>query len=182
MQRTLRAITGSLALVIAVSFFAMPVVRGEEPGDIITDVQLQAIRARCSELHASLNRVYQSDKVFRHDRGQLYRTVSDKLMVPLNQRIASNQLDGSGLVAVAAQYNATYDDFYEAYKSYEQALVKAMAINCTKNPTQFYDSVADAREKRIVLQTYNNKLVELASKYKSEFDIFRANQADEEKE
>lgn len=176
MQRITRIITGCLVLMIAVSFMTVHTSRGEDI-DIITDQQLRAIRSQCAELQATLSRIHQSDAVLRHDRGQLYKTIADKLMVPLNQRIASNQLDGSKLVSVTAQFNTTYQEFYDAYKAYEATLSKARDIDCTKNPTQFYDAVAEARKKRTTLYLSSTKLVQLANRYHTEFIGFRAQQA-----
>ncbi|MGK2896538.1 MAG: hypothetical protein ACSLEY_02995 [Candidatus Saccharimonadales bacterium] len=181
MQRITRIITACLALTIAISFTTTQTSHGEDRLDIITDNQVRAIRTQCTELQATLHRIYQSDAVLRHNRGQLYKTISDKLMVPLNQRVASNQLDGSGLVAITALFNTTYEEFYDAYKDYEGALSKAMGVDCTKNPTQFYDAVADAREKRTLLYMSSSKLVQLADRYQEEFDVFRSEQAKKEK-
>lgn len=175
MKQTLHIVASALVVGIVLSFANVQTSHGEEI-DVITDVQLRAIRAQCTELQATLHRVHQGDALLRHNRGQLYKTISDKLMVPLNQRIASNQLDGSSLVSVTATYNTTYQSFYDSYKAYENAISSAMRIDCSKNPTQFYDAVADARQKRMKLHADSSKLVSLAGQYKKAFDTFRDEQ------
>lgn len=180
MQRFTRIVVACLSLMIVASFASPQTSYGQDEIDIVTDEQVRAIRAQCTELQATLYRIHQSDAVLRHDRGQLYKTISDKLMVPLNQRIASNQLDGSGLVSITALFNTAYQDFYDDYKVYEQALSSAMEIDCTKNPTQFYDAVADARERRTDLYLSSTKLVQLAVRYHEEFKVFRAEQTKSE--
>lgn len=147
---------------------------------VITDAQITTIRAHCSDIKSTLYRLGQSDTLLRYNRGQLYRTIADKLMVPLNQRIASNQLDGSELVATTASFNKEYQVFFDAYKNYDIALSAAVDIDCKKQPTTFYDKIADARDKRIALHESSERMVALATQYKKQFDVFRQIVNDEE--
>lgn len=163
----------AIAAVIIGSLSLFTLVRPVQGVDVITDQQIQAIRTNCTEIQATLNRLQQSDLLLRTNRGELYRTVADKLMVPLNQRIAANQLDGGELVAITAAFNAKYGDFYDAYKEYDVTLVAASQIDCTKRPTQFYDAIAAARTKRQELHKTNEELVQLIADYWTEFKAFR---------
>lgn len=144
---------------------------------VISDAQITAIRTHCSELQATLNRVRQADTLLRYDRGQLYRTIADKLMVPLNQRIASNQLDGSKLVATTAEFNLTYQEFFEAYRVYDIALNLATDVDCTRQPTTFFDRLMEARDKRETLHEASKELTKLAKQYRQEFTEFRDSQS-----
>lgn len=144
--------------------------------DVITDAQITAIRTHCTDIQGTLNRLKQTDTLLRYNRGQLYRTIADKLMSQLNQRIASNQLDGSELVATTATYNKEYQIFFDAYKNYDVGLSQLLAIDCSKQPTSFYDKLRDVRQKRIALHTSSKKMIELAGQYKKQFDTFRARQ------
>ena len=145
---------------------------GEQP-DVLTDQQRNMIIANCVDLQATLNRIHQNDALARYDRGHLYRAIVDKLMSPLNQRIASNQLDGSNLVQISANYNTQYQLFCNAYGEYELALRGAMGIDCTKQPVMFYDALTDARKKRELVRENGLKLVTLAEQYKKQFSEFR---------
>lgn len=140
--------------------------------DVITDAQISAIRTHCVALQASLNRLHQTDALLRYNRGQLYTTIRDKLMTPLNQRIASNQLDGSKLVKTTASFDSAYDKFYEAYRVYENSLSRVLDTDCTRQPTTFYSRLADAREKRLELHAISQQIVALAVQYKVQFDAF----------
>ena len=162
-------------------FFVFLLAKPAHGADIITDQQIQVIKTNCTDIQATLNRLQQTDLLLRTDRGELYRTVADKLMVPLNQRVASNQLDGGKLVAITASFNTKYSDFYDAYKEYDRALTSASRIDCVKQPTQFYDAVAVARTKRQKLHAANQALVELAAEYQAEFKDFRAQVKKEDK-
>jgi hypothetical protein len=166
-----------ITLVLAVSLlFSIAPQRlyAADPEDIITDAQIQTIRTHCTDLLATLNRLQRADLLLRYDRGGVYRTIADKLMVPLNQRIASNQLDGSELVATTAKYNAEYELFRAAYRTYDTSLAVILAIDCTKQPTTFYDKLAIARQERSKLHDSSVKLIVLAKQYRTQFDSFKA--------
>lgn len=173
MERMVRKY-GIIAAVLVTGMALFALVRPVQGVDVITDQQIAAIRTNCTEIQGTLNRLQQSDLLLRTDRGELYRTIADKLMVPLNQRIASNQLDGGKLVAITAEFDSEYQEFYDAYKEYDMALVAASQIDCVKRPTQFYDAVAVARTKRQALGKANQQLVKLISDYKREFTAFRS--------
>ena len=95
-------------------------------------------------------------------------------MTPLNQRIASNQLDGSALVATTAKYTRQYQTFYNAYRDYKLALQGALNTDCSKQPTVFYDAITKAREKRILVHEASVQLLNLAEQYRGQFTNFRA--------
>lgn len=149
----------------------------EDQPDVLTDEQRVLIISNCTDLQATLNRIHQSDALARYDQGQMYRQLADKLMAPLNQRIASNQLDGSNLVATTASYNTQYQAFYNAYKEYELSMRATMQIDCAKQPALFYDSLTATRKKRISVHEATIKLIDLAEQYKVHFTVFRASRA-----
>lgn len=140
----------------------------------ITPEKVARIRARCVENQAALNRLHQTDAFLRTDRGNLYRTISDKLMVPLNRRLAANQLDGGALITIAADYNTEYNRFYRAYIDYDNALSKVLEIDCDREPVAFYNALLDAREKRIKLSESNLSIKEHIRQYGVVFSDFKA--------
>ena len=147
--------------------------------DVITDSQTESIRTNCTNIQASLNQLQQSDTLLRHNRGAVYRTIADKLMIPLNQRISSNQLDGGKLVEIAAKYNRGYEEFRVAFIIYDQSLSKTIAIDCTKQPSTFFDSLDAARKNRLELYGKSNTLITYAKEYKIEFTAFKKQNAKE---
>ncbi len=141
----------------------------------ITPEVVARIRTRCIENQATLNRLHQTDAFIRNDRGDLYRTISDKLMVPLNKRIASNQLDGGALLTITSDYNSEYNRFYRAYIDYDIALSKVLDTDCTREPVTFYNALLDARAKRIKLSESALKIKDLIRQYGASFTDFKAN-------
>lgn len=152
---------------------------------VVTDSQIAAVKSRCTEIQASLNRLEASDKLLRHNIGNTLLTISDKLMTPLNQRVASNQLDGSSLVSITATYTKVYKgdpegDFYNSYVDYENSVVAAMRIDCIKQPTTFLDALDEAHEKRLKLRDATKRLMGLARDYLEAFDKFHKEQKPQE--
>lgn len=169
MKSVKQVIRVSVIAVTAVTLLISPPLNAV---DSITDEQIANIRTHCTELQGSLTRLRQSDTLLRYNRGQLYLSIANKLMAPLNQRIASNQLDGSELVKLTAEYNQAYQDFFRSYRDYDTSLGDAQAISCTKQPTTFYDKISIARQNRINLHAANNQLVDLAKQYEAAFVLF----------
>ena len=139
----------------------------------ITPEIISRIEDRCTENQAALNRLHQTDAFIRINRGNLYRTISDKLMVPLNRRLASNQLDGAALLTVTSNYNQEYNRFYRAYIEYDNALSEVLETDCKRQPVAFYNALLDAREKRAVLSASNVKIKELIRQYGTDFTTFK---------
>ena len=139
----------------------------------ITPEMVERIKSRCIDNQAALNRLHQTDAFLRNDRGNLYRTIADKLMVPLNRRLASNQLDGGALLTITSDYNAEYNRFYRAYIDYDNSLSRVLEIDCTREPVTFYNALLDARTKRSALSKSNQKLKEYVRAYGVEFDDFK---------
>ncbi len=144
-----------------------------ESDENITQEKIAHIREHCVENQASLNRLRQADAFLRTDRGNLYRTISDKLMVPLNQRLASNSLDGGNLIGLAADFTEEYDRFYGAYVDYASSLTELLSIDCSRQPVTFYSTLLKTRAYRQQVAESNQKLKSLIRQYGEEFVRFK---------
>lgn len=142
--------------------------------DTITPEIIARIRSRCIENQGTLNRLHKTDAFIRNDRGNLYRTIGDKLMVPLNRRLASNQLDGGALLSITSDYKTEYNRFYRAYIEYDNALSAVLDIDCDRQPVAFYNALTDARNKRAKVSESITKLKDLIRQYGVSFGDFKA--------
>lgn len=106
------------------------------------------IVANCTSAKTSLQQLHRSDASLRVNRGQLYESISTKLMARLNSRLALNRLDGSELVASAARYERSLAQFRATYQTYEEQLSALLRINCQKQPESFYYRSLEVRERR----------------------------------
>ena len=139
----------------------------------ITPEKIEKIKTHCTENQATLNRLHQTDAFLRTNRGELYRTISDKLMVPLNRRLASNQLDAGSLLTITADFNAEYRVFFDAYIQYDNAMTHLLTIDCNKEPVTFYNALTSAREKRVILSESNQAIQDYIRAYGVEFTDFK---------
>jgi hypothetical protein len=140
----------------------------------VTPEVIERIKNRCVENQAALNRLHQTDAFLRNDRGNLYRTISDKLMVPLNRRLAANQLDGGALLTITSDYNNEYTKFYKTYIDYDNSLSRVLDIDCAREPVSFYNALLETRQKRNSLSESNLKIKELIRRYGTTFTDFKA--------
>lgn len=114
----------------------------------ITDQQIQQIRDNCLSTKNTLNQLHASDALLRVNRGQLYESMSIKLMNGFNGRVSNNNLNNNNLVSVTNNYNSTFNTFRLDYKTYEEHLSLAIGIDCLKQPVSFYDAISLARTDR----------------------------------
>lgn len=162
-----------LALIFG-AFFVSSQHQAYAASTTITPEVINRVKARCIENQAALNRLHKTDAFIRIDRGTLYQTIGDKLMVPLNRRLASNQLDPGKLLTITSDYKAEYDVFYRAYIDYDNSLSRVLDIDCTREPVTFYNALVEAREKRTKLSESIGRLKALIRDYGVNFTDFKA--------
>lgn len=138
----------------------------------MTEQQIEYIRQNCVRAQSSLNQLHASDALLRVNRGQLYESISTKLMAPLNSRIALNRLGGLKLTSTTLEYDRQLNAFRSNYKQYEEAMSRTLEIRCANQPVAFYDSLKDTREKRQKVNADTVALNSLLQAYKTNFEEF----------
>lgn len=147
-------------------------VAAQDDTPAMTEAHILRIKANCVDAQSTLSQLHASDALLRVNRGQLYESISTKLMAPFNSRVSLNKLDGANLVTVAANYEKQLTEFRVSYQQYEEAMTKTLRINCANQPVAFYDSVADTRTKRRKVHDSTTQLHQIVRDYKAEFEIF----------
>jgi hypothetical protein len=164
------AIMAIAGAAVMTALFMQPIVLAQSTP--MTEAHIQRIRANCVDAQSVLAQLHASDALLRVNRGQLYESISTKLMTPFNSRVVLNKLDGARLVSQSAAYERQLDEFRTNYKSYEEVMSKALRINCSNEPVAFYDAVTDARAKRQVVHQTTVTLQKTIQNYKTEFEAF----------
>jgi hypothetical protein len=169
--RTAPVLAGMLTslLVVAISY---GIVSAESTS--ITDAQLNRIKTNCVSAKNTLNQIHASDALLRVNRGQLYESMSTKLMSRFNNRVDSNHYDAKNLISVTQNYGTALTNFRNDYQSYEEQLSNALSIDCTKEPVSFYDSVASSRVKRTQVHVDVTILHQYINDYESAYKDFAA--------
>lgn len=142
--------------------------------DTMTDQHITRIKANCQLALSALSQIHANDAPVYVNRNQTYYSISDKLMSPLNGRLALNHYDTTQLVQVASTYNSDLANFRNAYKNYDDLMSSAIRIDCTKEPVGFYDKVAAARDARQAVHDDAAKLTDDINQYESEVQAFKA--------
>lgn len=146
----------------------------ETPAAPMTDEHIARIKANCRAAKVTMARLHASDALLRVNRGQLFESISTKLMVPLNSRVALNQLDSGALVSITSGYGKELEGFRTDYQHYEEAMSQVLQLDCVKQPVAFYDGVADVRTKRAAVHARADALRTATRAYKDAFSTFSA--------
>lgn len=174
MKRTL-IIAGIVATTLVGGLlFGMPSAQAEDAAPM-TDAHIARIKANCVDAQATLFQLHASDAGLRVNRGQIYESLSTKLMTPFNLRMVLNRIDAASLVTAAAEYERQLQAFRNQYQEYDQAMTATLRMNCVKQPVAFYDSVADTRKKRQLTHESTVELHKTIEKYGTEVDALSKN-------
>jgi len=138
----------------------------------MTEAHIARIRSNCIDAQATLNRLHTSDALQRVNQGQLYESISTKLMAPFNSRVALARLDGVTLVSLATTYDQQLAAFRTNYQQYEEGISSLLNMNCTNQPVAFYDAVADVRTKRQIVHDNVVSLQKTVQDYQNAFEDF----------
>lgn len=141
----------------------------------MTDEHIARIRANCVDAQKTLFQIHASDAGLRVNRGQIYESVSTKLMAPFNIRLVLNRIDAANLVTTASEYERQLQGFRTQYQQYDIAMTAAIRMDCVNQPVAFYDNVADARRKRQLTHETTVELQKIIEKYGSEVDTLAKN-------
>ena len=162
---------GAVAGTSVLAFLAFSqVTRAQAP--LMSEAHIERIRSNCTEAKATLSQLHASDGLLRVNRGQVYESISTKLMATFNSRASLNRLDATQLVTVASAYERELTAFRTDYKAYEQQMSDILKIDCTKQPVAFYDAIAEARDKRLQVREHVVALAKQINEYKVAFDAF----------
>lgn len=156
--------------VIGVSFAFQTAAAQQADPAVMTDAHMQRIQQNCGDALRTIQQIHTNDGPLRVNRGQLYESISNKLMAGMNGRLTANKADASALVKITAQYEKTLVEFRTNYKKYDDQMSSVLTINCRKQPIAFYDAVAKARALRKVANTNVNDLNQLIHDYEKAFD------------
>jgi hypothetical protein len=145
----------------------------------MTDSHIARIRTNCVDAQSTLFQLHATDAGLRVNRGQIYESISTKLIAPFNSRIVLNRISDETLLSTAAQYDKQLEAFRQQYQLYEEAMSASLRINCVNQPVAFYDSVVDTREKRRLTHEAAADLHKTIQDYGVKVDMYAKNfQAD----
>lgn len=167
--------TRLILLTIAMLVIASPVARAvDQTAYLLSDDQINLIKANCATVQKTLNGVHISDALARNHLGPEYETISTKFMAPMNSRVAQNKLDSVELTKTTVEFNDKLDQFRSAYQQYDQTLATTLQARCSDQPVAFYDSLTQARAQRSAVQKTVEEMSALINRYRDDVAQVRA--------
>lgn len=157
----------ALILSLVIAILASPLTRAETQP--LSSSAQQTLRQNCVSAQVSLQRVQQSEKPTRINRGYLYDRML-KLMTSFNSRVAFNNIDSPELFNITTRYQESLKSFAEEYTAYDNSLSDLIAFDCVGQTSQFYDTLVETRRLRSELTKTINTLDSLLNDYRTNVD------------
>ncbi len=162
-------LVGLFGVVLAIAQFAPAHAQQQPP---MSDAQIIRIRTSCVSALNTLNQLHASDALLRVNRGQLYESLSTKLMQRFNTRAVRANFAVTDLQSITMNYGHTLDTFRLDYQAYEEQLSAALKVDCSKQPVEFYTAVDLARTKRTKVHTDVQQLDQYVDDYETAITAF----------
>jgi hypothetical protein len=173
-MKRIAILAATLGTIIGVGFGISTAVQAETTAPM-TEAHIARIRANCVSAQTTLTQLHASDALMWVNRGQLFESLSSRLMVPFNGRIAKYTQRNVSLVQLASDYDSELTTFRSNYQQYEEAMTRTLKIDCQNQPVSFYDGVTDTRNKRAATHDSVIALQKTIQDYGTQFDIFANN-------
>lgn len=131
----------------------------------ISESQKSIISQYCGSIKQSLKTLQHADIDSRIKLGSRYETAISKFMTPMNLRIVKNNLSVSDLADLQQSFADYRTQFSSHFTAYSKILEELVAMDCQKEPENFYQKLLDAREAREKVRGDTISLNNILSKY-----------------
>ncbi len=162
----------AISLVVMIALSGATLLKVSAESVVMTDQQIELIRSNCLSTKNTLNQLHISDALLRVNRGQIYESMSTKLMERFNGRVGTNGIDNSNLTAVTNSYTDLLNNFRADYIAYEEQIAATIKIDCQNQPAAFYDAVVSSRLKRSQVNADVKKLNQSLDQYQLTINQF----------
>lgn len=168
-RRMKRIAIAAVAFVLAASPQAVWAIDETE----LTNDRIEYIRNNCGDTQTALGGIRATDKVAYVNIGQQLDTLSNRLMAPMNSRVAINKLDGVALTKTTVDFNAEIKRFQALYREYERGVDVTVAMGCYNQPVEFYDNLTALLQKRVDVRASFERLSLLVAQYRANVTSLR---------
>lgn len=151
--RMKRFIIGIVGLGAVAGLLLSPVALAQQMQLQTGDNPVDRLQAQCDTIQTTLRRLHTNDSLLRVNIGQMYNSISVRLMARLNSRLALNRIDSTRFVEISGRFDQERSTFSDSYSQYETSLSALIKIDCKARPTEFYASLLTARDARLRLST-----------------------------
>jgi len=139
----------------------------------ISEEKLDLIETRCDAIKDDLKKVQREDAKVRVHLGGKYDAILNRFIMPLNVKLVEKNLSNADFVENQNNFVDAKTAFSSDYISYQQQLEELVAMDCKKEPEEFYEKLVKVRQKRktmdqdtMLLRNLMSKNVRLVTKLK----------------
>lgn len=140
---------------------------------VLTNEQIEHIRNNCGDTQTALGSIRATDAVAFVNIGQKLDTLSNRLMTPMNSRVAINKLDGVAVIKTTVEFNTEVKRFQALYRDYAQSVNVTTAMGCYNQPVEFYDNLTALLQKRVAVRESYEHLKKLIAQYRSDVEVIK---------
>lgn len=159
-----------VSAVVAQVLYAQPQEGQLKPGD---SPLYATVEMNCLDVKMELSKIYEQDGLNRVNAGQLYETMSSRLMTRLNAKVVSDRLDGTELVRIAADYEDALQEFRDEYHDYEVAMNALLKADCQSRQQAFYLALTEVRASREAVYESVEAIDTATKEYYEAYEEFR---------
>lgn len=134
--------------------------------ETLSDNQKEVITEYCATIKQSLKSIQYFDVDNRVKLGSKYETALSKFITPFNVRAVKNNLSPAELTDLQKNFADYKANFATDFTAYSKQLEELIAIDCQKDPANFYDKLLSTREAREKVRQDTINLNGILHKYK----------------
>ncbi len=127
--------------------------------------KLSSISQNCPLIKQNLKKLKNTDQNARILLGRIYQDTLSTYIIPLNINLVKISQSNSYLMSLQSNFTLHKESFNRDFISYSQEFETLINIDCTENPTSFYQQLLKTREKREKLAESVSTINDLISRY-----------------
>ncbi len=169
--------TRVFAVIVAIVLLVSPrtvLAVSQQPAPL-TSSQIEHIRNNCGDTQTAISSVSATDAVAFVNIIQQLDPLSNRLMAPMNSRVALNKLDSVALTKTTVDFNAEATKFQSLYRDYVKSVNATTVMGCYNQPVEFYDNLTLLLQKRALVRASYERLMSLMAQYRSQVQVVEKN-------
>lgn len=162
MKKILASITFVVTALLAV-LANFSLAKAETNTDLTTE-QINSIKKNCAIIKDNLKSIQYEDSRVRVHLGRYYDIIQSNFITPLNVALVGNNISNINLIENQTNFVTARSKFASDYIAYQKGLEELVSLDCTAEPTRFYNKLTGVREKRAKVNSDTAKLQDLTNK------------------
>lgn len=146
---------GDMKRLLVISLVAVVLV---SPVSALSEEQTSEISQSCSTIKQHLKNLQLADSRTRSSLGTAYQDFLVSYITPLNVNLVKNNRPSTTISGIYSDILDTRAKFNSRFTTYSQIFEQLLAMDCQKEPENFYAKIEEAREARGKLESSAKKM------------------------